>query len=160
MKIKIIPFLMAAFITLAACALLASCAKEGPQGIPGATGPAGADGSEIYAGDGAPATSLGKDGDYYLDKSAGNLYGPKTDAGWGTALSLSGGQGGSGQQAGTEAKSLAGAERRRRASGMSAITISTRPISNYTDQRPPTVGERRCCCGGRKVRRALRGPRA
>src|SRR5580704_16663152 len=96
-----VTLLMAVVFLFAGCVLFTSCAKEGPQGIPGATGaagPAGDDGSQIYAGNGAPAASLGQDGDYYLDKSTGNLYGPKTDAGWGTPLDLSSGQGGSGQQ--------------------------------------------------------------
>jgi len=82
--------------------LFLSCAKEGPQGIPGpqgnagaqgasgAVGPAGQDGSTIYSGNGAPATSVGKNGDYYLDDNTGNLYGPKTASGWGTPLSLKG----------------------------------------------------------------------
>jgi len=82
--------------------LFSSCGKEGPQGIPGplgtagaqgapgAVGPAGQDGSIIYSGVGAPATSLGKNGDYYLDDNTGNLYGPKTASGWGTPLSLKG----------------------------------------------------------------------
>src|SRR5580700_2331713 len=95
-----VSLLVIALLLVGGCTVWSSCAKEGPQGIPGATGaagPAGDDGSQIYAGDGSPAASLGKDGDYYLDKSADNLYGPKTDAGWGTPVSLGGGQGGSGQ---------------------------------------------------------------
>jgi len=80
--------------------LFFSCGKEGPQGIPGpqgsagaqgasgAVGPAGQDGSIIYSGKGAPASSVGKNGDYYLDDNTGNLYGPKTASGWGTPLSL------------------------------------------------------------------------
>ncbi|HVU94806.1 MAG TPA: hypothetical protein VHE34_06255 [Puia sp.] len=76
--------------------LFFSCGKEGPQGIPGpqgnagAVGPAGQDGSIIYSGKGAPATSVGKNGDYYLDDNTGDLYGPKTASGWGTPLSLKG----------------------------------------------------------------------
>jgi hypothetical protein len=99
MKIKI--FFMA---VMATGLLLSSCGKEGPQGIPGppgdssAQGPAGEDGSVIYAGSGAPATSIGKDGDYYLDKSTGNLYGPKTANAWGTPLALRSGSGGTGTQ--------------------------------------------------------------
>lgn len=80
-------------------ALFTSCGKDGatgPQGPQGATGaagavgPAGKDGSQIYAGAGAPAASLGNGGDYYLDQTADNLYGPKTSSGWGTPLSLKG----------------------------------------------------------------------
>jgi hypothetical protein len=100
-------FIITAGWFIAVTVLLSSCAKEGPQGIPGPqgdsgvaglAGPAGADGSVIYSGNGAPSLSLGKNGDYYLDKSNGNLYGPKTDSGWGTPLVLGAGQGNSGGQ--------------------------------------------------------------
>lgn len=64
--------------------------EQGPQGIPGAAG------STIYSGSGSPATSTGQDGDYYLDKSTGNLYGPKTGNGWGNPVSLKGSQGNQG----------------------------------------------------------------
>jgi hypothetical protein len=47
-------------------------------------------GSQIYSGTGAPAANLGNNGDYYLDKSTGKFYGPKTASGWGTAVSLGG----------------------------------------------------------------------
>ena len=103
-----------ALLVFGGCVFFSSCAKEGPQGIPGATGatgatgPAGDDGSQIYAGNGAPAATLGKDGDYYLDKSADNLYGPKTDTGWGTPLNLASGQGGSGQAGATGPQGPAG----------------------------------------------------
>ncbi|RZK63467.1 MAG: hypothetical protein EOO95_13415, partial [Pedobacter sp.] len=33
---------------------------------------------------------MGAVGDYYLDKTSYNLYGPKTETGWGVALSLKG----------------------------------------------------------------------
>jgi len=53
----------------------------------------GADGSQIYAGTGAPAASEGNIGDYYLDKSSYDLYGPKTSNGWGSSISLKGADG-------------------------------------------------------------------
>jgi hypothetical protein len=56
----------------------------------GQTGAAGAAGSKIYSGNGAPALSLGNNEDYYLDKTNELLYGPKTASGWGTAISLQG----------------------------------------------------------------------
>src|SRR6201986_3711834 len=102
--------IIAALFFIGICGLFPSCAKEGPRGIPGPAndsviagatgpaGPAGQDGSQIYSGNGAPAASLGKIGDCYLDKSNGNLYGPKTASGWGTPLPLGSGQGGSGSQ--------------------------------------------------------------
>lgn len=47
----------------------------------GAQGPAG---TQIITGDGPPSNSIGRIGDFYFDKPAGNLYGPKTASGWGT----------------------------------------------------------------------------
>lgn len=98
---------------LAAAIGLAGCSKEGPagpQGEQGAAGPrgeqgpagpqgiAGADGSTIYSGTGAPADGVGKEGDYYLDKADGSLYGPRTDQGWGAAVNLKGQKGDDGPQ--------------------------------------------------------------
>jgi len=62
----------------------------GQTGASGVTGATGAAGSKIYSGNGAPALSLGNNGDYYLDKTNELLYGPKTASGWGTAISLQG----------------------------------------------------------------------
>jgi hypothetical protein len=54
------------------------------------TGSPGAAGSQIYSGSGAPPATLGNNGDYYLDSTSYNLYGPKTASGWGTAIDLKG----------------------------------------------------------------------
>lgn len=73
---------------------------EGPRGLQGeqgAVGPAGEDGSTIHAGDGAPAADTGVEGDYYLDRAAAELYGPKTAEGWGTPITLQGPAGADGQ---------------------------------------------------------------
>jgi hypothetical protein len=66
---------------------------SGDDGQYGADGQDGADGSQIYAGTGTPDASLGIEGDYYLDKSSYELYGPKTNNGWGTPLNLKGADG-------------------------------------------------------------------
>lgn len=58
---------------------------EGPRGPEGPTGPAGTagtHGSVIYTGIGPPQANTGVVSDYWLDKSAGSLYGPKSDSGW------------------------------------------------------------------------------
>lgn len=68
----------------------------GPQGVQGAQGIPGKDGNLFYYGNGAPAASLGKAGDMYLDKAASKLYGPKTASGWGTGKSLIGPKGATG----------------------------------------------------------------
>ena len=59
----------------------------------GATGATGAAGSTTLSGAGTPAPGLGKNGDYYLDKTNYLLYGPKTAAGWGLPINLQGPQG-------------------------------------------------------------------
>ena len=38
--------------------------------------------AQSYNGEGAPETSLGKPGDYYVDTKNKNIYGPKTSSGW------------------------------------------------------------------------------
>ena len=54
-------------------------------------GPDGAgDGTGILSGAGAPAGGLGDLGDLYLDHDAVELYGPKTGAGWGPGVALTG----------------------------------------------------------------------
>ncbi|HEV2478224.1 MAG TPA: hypothetical protein VGS79_01115 [Puia sp.] len=63
----------------------------GPQGATGATGPTGAAGSpgtKIYSGSGAPTVGLGIVGDFYLDTTSHDLWGPKLASGWGTGVSL------------------------------------------------------------------------
>lgn len=46
----------------------------GPQGPTGSQGPAGSNGTAWYTGDGLPDDSQGKNGDYYLDNTSGNVY--------------------------------------------------------------------------------------
>ena len=63
---------------------------KGQNGATGATGATGAAGSKIYSGSGAPATTLGATGDFYLDKTNFRIYGPKAGTSWGVPLSLQG----------------------------------------------------------------------
>jgi hypothetical protein len=67
------------------------------QGPMGPVGPAGEDGATIHAGEGAPDEELGVVGDYYLDLLSGDLYGPKTEDGWGDSISLIGPEGQQGE---------------------------------------------------------------
>ena len=71
---------------------------QGPEGPAGPAGPAGDDGSMIYSGNGAPANSLGSEGDYYLDQVTASLYGPKTATGWDTPINLQGPSGEDGSE--------------------------------------------------------------
>ena len=47
----------------------------------------------ILSGSTAPTATIGSVGDYYIDLTSVNLYGPKTAEGWGTPISLRGLQG-------------------------------------------------------------------
>jgi hypothetical protein len=88
--------------------LFTSCKKgnDGAVGANGATGAAGTNGTNgangtngntILSGEGIPDITLGVFGDFYLDTKATALYGPKTAAGWGSAVSLTGAQGATGE---------------------------------------------------------------
>lgn len=75
------------------------CSKDGetgPQGPPGEKGAqgekgiSGQNGSTILSGKIAPSTTTGVNGDFYLNLSNGDLYGPKTNDGWGNPINLKG----------------------------------------------------------------------
>lgn len=53
----------------------------GPTGPTGPTGPAGEDGSTIVDGSGPPIPTVGVVGDFYVDATNQDMYGPKLDAG-------------------------------------------------------------------------------
>jgi uncharacterized protein (TIGR02145 family) len=67
--------------------------QTGPTGPQGQTGPAGANGKTILNGTTNPAQSLGTIGDFYINTSTDSLFGPKTNAGWGTGISIIGPKG-------------------------------------------------------------------
>jgi hypothetical protein len=94
--------------------------QEGPQGLqgqPGQQGNPGADGRGILSGLGAPSSSTGVNGDFYIDLTTPRLYGPKASGAWGAGKSLVGDPGPTGSSAyqaavaggfsGTEAQWLA-----------------------------------------------------
>lgn len=61
---------------------------EGPQGADGATGApgaTGADGATWLTGTSAPTPSYGKEGDFYLNSTTGEVY-TKSASGWGTPI--------------------------------------------------------------------------
>lgn len=62
--------------------------SPGPQGPPGEPGPSGAPGvgSAWQQASGVPASGIGSNGDYYLDTSNGNIYGPKANDAWGNVI--------------------------------------------------------------------------
>lgn len=54
----------------------------------GERGPQGPRGTQLLNGLGEPSSSLGIEGDFYLDTVATELYGPKTNGAWGVGVSL------------------------------------------------------------------------
>lgn len=66
--------------------------KDGINGTNGEDGTNGKDGNKILSGNGEPTNATGNTGDYYLDKDAYTLYGPKKDN-WDVGLMLKGADG-------------------------------------------------------------------
>lgn len=66
---------------------------QGPPGPAGADGADGADGNSVLSGAGAPASGTGVNGDFYIDTTDWDIYGPKTAGAWGSGTSLIGPQG-------------------------------------------------------------------
>ena len=62
--------------------------ETGDAGLPGADGADGINGSIIFSGSGAPSSGLGVNGDFYVDTTNRNLYGPKTAGVWSSIISL------------------------------------------------------------------------
>jgi hypothetical protein len=58
----------------------------------GTSGPQGGRGNGILNGTSAPNNTIGIVGDFFLNTTNMNLYGPKTDSGWGTPTDLVGSQ--------------------------------------------------------------------
>lgn len=58
----------------------------------GTSGPQGGRGTGILNGTTAPDNSIGIIGDFFLNTTNMNLYGPKTESGWGTPTDLVGSQ--------------------------------------------------------------------
>jgi hypothetical protein len=72
----------------------------GPQGD---QGPTGADGKTVLNGAGAPQSGNGVDGDFYIDTTNADIYGPKAGGAWGFGTSLIGPQGSKGDTGDTGA---------------------------------------------------------
>jgi hypothetical protein len=58
----------------------------------GTSGPQGGRGTGILNGTTAPNNNIGIIGDFFLNTTNMNLYGPKTDSGWGSPTDLVGSQ--------------------------------------------------------------------
>lgn len=71
--------------------LTGSKGDKGNPGQPGSPGQAGPPGRSVLSGTGVPDdTTLGVDGDFYLDIGSATLYGPKANGVWPGAVSLRG----------------------------------------------------------------------
>lgn len=59
---------------------------RGPAGadstVPGPVGPAGQDGKSLLSGDSDPVDGVGRDGEFWLQRTSGYLFGPKTNGHW------------------------------------------------------------------------------
>ena len=71
------------------------CSRDEAQVINGTNGK---NGTTILSGTTAPTLSIGEIGDYYLNKSTYDLYGPKTSNSWGTPINLRGSSGTAGSK--------------------------------------------------------------
>lgn len=81
---------------------------QGPQGLQGIQGPAGTngingtngtngiDGKTILSGTNTPGSGVGNNGDYYINTTTWQIYGPKTSGAWGSGISLIGPAGSAG----------------------------------------------------------------
>lgn len=77
--------------------LIGPAGSAGPQGLPGVNGQDGQTGNQMLSGAGAPLSTLGADGDHYLDTASATLYGPKAAGAWpASGLSLRGTKGDTG----------------------------------------------------------------
>jgi hypothetical protein len=101
-----------------------------PEGIAGTPGVPGADGKTVLNGAGAPSLVLGNEGDFYIDTSTYAIYGPKSGASWGSAVSLVGPAGANGTNGTNGSNGTNGTD------GVNAFTTTsaafTQPATNAT----------------------------
>jgi hypothetical protein len=67
-------------------------------------------GSTILSGSGAPSNGTGSNGDFYINSTNYDIYGPKTAGAWGSATSLIGPTGATGSQGATGAQGATGSQ--------------------------------------------------
>lgn len=139
---------------------LSACKKgdmgpQGPQGEKGergAQGVAGVNGTKILSGATVPAADLGAIGDYYLRTSSSVLYGPKTNEGWGTGVSLKGAAGATG------ATGTKGADGTKMLSGTAVPTTAQGAIGDFYFQTSTGVLFGPKVSGGWGTGISLKGP--
>ncbi|GIM57268.1 hypothetical protein CAPN006_16610 [Capnocytophaga canimorsus] len=73
--------------------MLSHCTKEKENIVEKTETIPAPQGAVMLTGRGKPSPSLGKIGDFYIDLTQSDLYGAKTQAGWGNPISLKGADG-------------------------------------------------------------------
>jgi hypothetical protein len=63
------------------------------ENVSGVAGADGADGRTVLNGSGAPGAGLGENGDFYIDTTNDEIYGPKAAGAWGSGTSIIGADG-------------------------------------------------------------------
>lgn len=121
-QLQVVPAVVPAVQTTApAVATVVEITAPGPQGPPGAAGAAGPAGvgSAWVQGAGVPSAGTGSNGDFYLNTTNGDIYGPKTAGAWGGVIFniAEGQQGPAGAAGAPGAQGPAGADGRTLLSG-------------------------------------------
>lgn len=70
---------------------------DGKDGVDGTNGKDGNDGTTLLHATTAPTASLGNEGDFFINTTSSELYGPKSATGWGAPVSLMGQPGNDGK---------------------------------------------------------------
>ena len=107
-------------------------------------------------GAGAPASSLGNNGDFYINTTAHSLYGPKASGTWGLATSLVGPQGATGATGPVGPKGETGAQGPQGIQGVQgpagpALTYAIMCIDGYVDPSGATGLNQGCSCSVRTI---------
>lgn len=129
-QLQVVPAVVPAVQTTApAVATVVELTAPGPQGPPGAAGAAGPAGvgSAWVQGAGVPSAGTGSNGDFYLNTTNGDIYGPKTAGAWGGVIFniAEGQQGPAGAAGAPGAQGPAGVDGRTLLSGTTAPGAGT-----------------------------------
>ena len=73
--------------------LTGATGPQGPTGTNGTNGINGLDGKTVLNGTSNPTSGIGNDGDFYINTTSNEIFGPKTAGVWGSGTSLVGPQG-------------------------------------------------------------------
>lgn len=88
--------------------------------------------NNILSGSGVPSSGLGINGDFYIDTTADEIYGPKSAGAWGSATPLVGATGATGSAGATGAQGPTGATGAAGAAGATGATGATGAAGSTT----------------------------